>query len=681
MQRIAFAGAVSCIGLFAQSSLSPPDLASVARAVHPPSGWSLASAGVASAEFLHTGVAPTPDTPPDARVEVSLRRTSGGPSAALADFAAEKGPKATFETLRGWPAVTWNFAAPPARPGEPAATHSKSLGTYVRTGAVVGPRLIAFSTAFVSTPARPLAAGAESIVEAIMDGAGSGLPHPSPQDLKGILSGAQAALGRPTSPSAGAAVRNMAATLFLTAAPQPKLIDNGPGELQIAVSNDGTDVLIAGNSGLYASVDGGANFSATVVSGCPHRCLGDPSVGIAASGKFYYSWMPFSSPESASGANTSRVAVAVSGADPRTLRYRSDAATCPGGVCDQPQLAADRYHTGPSGDRVYITFRHFKDKNEKLPPTPTITCSADGAQTWLPAEQIFDSSADFPRLTASPDGSLYVIFVAGKAIKLAKYSACDAGLRMQDGFPVNVGTFREPVCPIPGLDRCNIGNDLGSPTVAVDESDPNHVFASWATSTSAGKNEDIVVVDSTDGGRTFTRTVRANTSVPARRFMPWIVADGATAYVNWYDRRTSTHKANDLTRYYGTLITVENGALAARESDISRVDEPQCANLWPAAPRSDTDARSCSVQPELAGRCHGTDIACNFNRFCPGGRECETGEGVPKFGDYNGLAARNGRRYSVWSSAKPLVPPNASAPLDPKDRKRLHVYFLVEQMH
>ncbi|MBV8819549.1 MAG: hypothetical protein JO022_14410, partial [Acidobacteriaceae bacterium] len=499
-------------------------------------------------------------------------------------------------------------------------------------------------------------------------------------DLKRTLADVQAVLLRHAAALAATPAKRAAAAVSISATPQGQLIDSGPGELEIAVSDDGHNVLIAGNAGLFASIDGGTTFAKPILSGCPHRCLGDPSVGIGASGNFYYSWMPFSSPESSTGRNASRVSVAVSGADPRTLRYRSDAATCAGGVCDQPHLAADRYHGGPSGDRVYVVYRHFKDKNEKLPPTPTLTCSADGAQTWLPVQQIFDSSADFPRITAAPDGNLFVIFVAGKAIKLAKYSSCDSGLKMQDGYPVNVGTFTQPVCPISGLDRCNNGNGLSSPTVAVDEINPNHIFAAWATSTSAGKNEDIVVADSTDGGKTFTRGIRANAAVAARRFMPWIVTDGPTAYVNWYDRRTSTHKANDLTRYYGALITVENGGLTARESDISKVDEPQCANLWPAAPRSDADARSCSLQPEFAGRCHGTEIACNFNSFCAGGRQCETGEGVPKFGDYNGLAGRKGRRYSAWSSARPVVQPGESTPADPKDLKRLHIYFLVEQV-
>lgn len=648
MQRVALIAALVCPGLFAQPGAGGSDLSAIARAAPAPAGWSLANVAAANAEFVHAIGSGNPDRLLDARIDISLRQLSGGElaSAALAQFASEKGPKATLKSLRGWPAVTWSFVAAPPRAGEPAdAAAAPALGTYVRTAAVVGHSVVTFSAAFVPTPSARVAADAEAIVEAIVDGAGASLPHPSPQDVKSTLAEVRANLLRPKpSPATFPPARTSA--VAAGAAPQPQLIYNGPGELQIAVSDDGQNVLIAGNAGLFASVDGGQTFSKTTPAACPNNhCVGDPSVGVAASGKFYYSWMPFGSSDSSGSGPDSRVSVAISVADPRTLRYKNDAATCKGGVCDQPQLAADRYHAAPSGDRVYVVFRNFKDKTETLPPTPTITCSADGAQTWLPVRQVFDSSADFPRVTVAPDGKVYVIFVAGQAIKLAKYSSCDAGLQMQDGFPVNVSTFAEPVCPIPGLDRCNTGNDLGSPTVAVDETNPNHVYAAWASSTSAGKNEDTLVADSMDGGKTFTRTIKANGAAAGRRFMPWIVVDGPAVYVNWYDRRTSTRQNNDLTRYYGAVITVENGALVARESDISKTDEPQCANLWPAPPRSDADSRSCSLQPEAAGRCHGTDIACDFKKFCAGGRQCEAGDGVPKFGDYNGLAGRNGRRY------------------------------------
>jgi hypothetical protein len=301
----------------------------------------------------------------------------------------------------------------------------------------------------------------------------------------------------------------------------------------------------------------------------------------------------------------------------------------------------------------------------------------DSGRTWLPQPiQIYDSSGDFPRLTVGGDWAVFVVFSAGQAIKLNKYGACDRGLQLQPGFPTTVASFQSPVCPVPGLDRCNDGNLLSSATVAVDETDPNHVYAAWATSTSARKNEDIMAADSTDGGLTFRSPVSVNTAVRARRLMPWLVADGTAAYVNWYDRRFATGPAgNDATHYFGaTLTTLQVGLVASAETDISKVNDPQCGNLWPRAPRSELDSRTCSAQPQYAGFCYGTQKRCDYKAPQCGGRECVIDDGEPKFGDYSGFAAKGGKRYSVWSSSTP--PPGLPGPSQPQ----LRIYILVESV-
>jgi hypothetical protein len=682
------------------SGASGADLPAAVRKAAFPAGWAVASEGPTTAEFVHSPSIRTSGQPTaeqiqaaDARIEVSMRHLADHAQipAALADLASEAKGNVQVKALRGWPSVSWTFRAPPPRSGEDAETGGApgrvELATYMRTAVAVDLDVMRFSSAFAPSAAGRLVSEAAAIVEATVDGAGAAIPHPGPQEIKVALASVRSAIAS-LRPRAAAAAAAPAAALVesIAAAPAPptKVLD-GPGELEIAVSDDGARILVAANAGLAISRDGGQTFSNAPVVDCPGRCAGDPSVGIGSSGKFYYSWMPFGSHDpTPPGGNPpiSKVSVAASTGDAQSLQYRSDAATCPSGVCDQPHLAADRFHAASSGaDRIYVVWRNFKDKSQTLPPIPTMTCSADGASSWLAARQIYDGSGDFPRLSVAPDGTVFVIFLAGQAIRLVKYSSCDSGLQPQDGFPVSVATLQDVACPIPGLDRCNTGNTLGSPTVAVDETNANHVYVAWATSTVDGKNEDIRVADSTDGGRTFHAPVRVNSAVNGRRFMPWIVADGNSAYVNWYDRRFADKKGNDLTRYFGAVITIAaGGALEARETDISKANEAQCANLWPAAPRSDLDSKTCSLQPEMAGRCHGTDIPCDFKKFCAGGRQCELGDGVPKFGDYNGLAARNGRRYSVWSSTR--TPENANPPdvSDSTNAKRLHIYLVIDRI-
>ena len=252
-------------------------------------------------------------------------------------------------------------------------------------------------------------------------------------------------------------------------------------------------------------------------------------------------------------------------------------------------------------------------------------------------------------------------------------SACDSGLALQPGYPTTVASFNSPVCPVSGLDRCNDGNTLASASTAADETDPHHLYVAWASSSKPQQNEDIMVSDSTDSGMTFRPAIRANTAVRARRFMPWIVSDGGKAYVNWYDRRfATTHANNDVTHYFGAIISLVNSTLAASgETDISQTSDPQCGNLWPEAPRSELDATTCPT-PQAAGVCFGTQDHCDYKRGCTGGRQCLLGEGLPKFGDYNGFAVRNGKRYSVWSSSTP--PSGTSGPKD------LALYLVIDEM-
>jgi hypothetical protein len=99
-----------------------------------------------------------------------------------------------------------------------------------------------------------------------------------------------------------------------------------------------------------------------------------------------------------------------------------------------------------------------------------------------------------------------------------------------------------------GLDRCNDGNILSSPTVTVDDTNANHVYAAWANNTAAN-NENTLVADSTDGGVNWRAAVTINTNVTTRRFMPWACASGGSAFVTWsFPTTTSSRSQRPRTR-------------------------------------------------------------------------------------------------------------------------------------
>jgi hypothetical protein len=208
----------------------------------------------------------------------------------------------------------------------------------------------------------------------------------------------------------------------------------------------------------------------------------------------------------------------------------------------------------------------------------------------------------------------------------------------------------------------------------VDDKNANHLYAAYATNTAAN-NENIMVLDSPDGGTTWNTAVQVNAAVNGRRYMPWVCSVEGKALVSWFDRRNATVANNDLTDFYGGSASVVAGNLTAgADFVISTAADPQCASGWACVPRATADSESCSVQPQLAGVC------CNLgNANCPGncpGPSCPAGSGqrcdftsgpacptagdtcnpnpnggCPKYGDYNGNTCQFGRFYTIWPSA------------------------------
>ncbi len=451
-------------------------------------------------------------------------------------------------------------------------------------------------------------------------------------------------------------------------------VQDGEGELEVAASSDGQNVVVAANSGVSFSHDAGQTFHPASI---PER-ISDPSVTVGRSGNFYFSWI---------GTSKHVDSVSVSTDQGEKFRFLSNAVvlpeTCAGSPClpDQPHIAGDRWNYSSTGaDRLYLVWRDMSSNLQ----SPKISCSTDGGQNWTTVKTVYDQASDiFPRISVGSDGAVFVIFATAQTILLSKYSSCDAGLQIVDGFPVTVTSLTSVTCPVPGLDRCNDGNILSSPTVSEDDREPVHIYVAWATTTVTGKNEDIMVADSVDGGRTFPRSTRINSPVRARRFMPWLTTYNGVAYVNWYDRRYANAAgatSNDLTHYFGASAFVGGeGLIAGKEVDLSGVDDPQCSKLWPDAPRSEQDALLCSVPGQPAGRCYGTETPCDFNIPCPGGRQCSTGRGLPKYGDYNGVAAAAGKLYSFWTAVDPPsgVTVSSGDPNSSVNRKRLHIFGLI----
>jgi hypothetical protein len=576
----------------------------------------------------------------------------------LSRIASEVSQRYRPTVIAGWPAIERQREAPIPNPGQGEGSSTSGLATFVTTAVVTDKLLVRFETVIAPGADPRLVDGALELARHIGVVAGNAAvakrelttlsSSPSPRNPNHDALGA----GEETTPNKKPKGTGTLRGLSNAGTAQ---VRSGFGELEVAVSEDGQHVVVGTNGGFSFSDNGGQTFTSGGGIPCVYGgCDGDPSLAVGKSGNIYLSWIGF---PTAGGSDS----LSVSTDNGHTFSFAGNAVVCHTStppVCslaDQPHIAADRTSSSASGfDRVYLVWRKFT-----LGAAANIVCSTDSGSTWSEPTTV-DAAGDYPRIAVGSDGSVYVIYVnlGASTVVLRKFSTCDSGLVPQP--QVTVGTFQSPsACgdsqapaAMPGLDRCNDGNIISSPTVTVDPTNAMHVYVAWSTSTGP-TNEDVLVADSTDGGVTFPRSTHVNSSISARRFMPWACALGTGVFVSWYDRRGATTAQNDLTDYFlGSASPAGTGLMAGPEVNLSSNPDPQCATGWPYSTFEAKDATSCSVQPQLAGTCSGSGTPCSFSApQCPPGETCNGNRGCPKYGDYNGNACVGSRIFTAWASA------------------------------
>jgi hypothetical protein len=331
-----------------------------------------------------------------------------------------------------------------------------------------------------------------------------------------------------------------------------------------------------------------------------------------------------------------------------------------------------------------------------------LSCSSDNGAHWKTPVPVSNGK---PRVFVGGDGTVYVTSHQKNAqgelqITVERFKSCDQN--MQE-YPNPFHQIVHDVqCPVAGLDRCNNGNTLDSPTVAADDTNPSHVYLAWAQDNQNG-GDDVVVADSNNGGETFGAPVALNSVQTGHRFMPWVVAYDGIAYVSWYDRRNPS-TLQDLTRYYLNSASVSQGVLTpGTERDLSRRDDPQCSSGFPAGGRNKSDdvcvghpSGICGPPPKTpcstTQPCGDHNVCkkgfcatalkrqhCSFKAnppTCPSNQQCNVGNGNPKYGDYNNLAVGGGLLLNQWASSTAPVPLPLQ-PIQPNVDPAVHIYVAV----
>lgn len=679
----------STSGLAQQPLTNRLDIKAGGITVRYPANWSNPPKRFANMdELVNVPVERQDSVAPTARIQITVvpRTDHAEAIRELREIASENTSRPAFARIGGWPALQRSHRGLREQPGEGPQFEDKMVLT-ITTAIAAGNLLVRLEASLPSAASRALINQVEAIEHSvgfqsqgnvtrtnreILELRRRAAPQSSKRTLSSLrnptpaIKASGSVASKPVSLLAGVSTTTNAPAWPFQDPPLARLFIGGNGELEVASSPNGRNIVVARQRVFRSSTDGGQTF--TAAASMPFtNSDGDPSLAEAQSGNFYMAGLGCFDSNTPPAVRC--IPFARSTNTGQTFAFLTNAVNCPtSGVnaCspDQEHIAADHVNAAAAGDQVYVTWRNFNSTGQD----PGIVCSQDSGANWT-APVVVESPGLVPRITVGQDGFVYVIYRASFPngnIRLHKFSSCSAGLTPQLGFPRTVAAVTDVTCPVSGLDRCNLGgNILSSHTVAVDDTNANHVYAAYATNTAPG-NENVIVRDSTDGGLNWppARAVTINGAATGRRFMPWVSANGGEAFVAWYDRRAATPAANDLTEYFGGRARLDGGGnlVAGPEFKISQVVDPQCAAGWPSAPRSPADATSCNT-PQLAGVCSVSGARCDFNVGCPGTQTCNTGGGFPKYGDYNGNASGAGRFFTAFASAKspPAISPPSAA--------------------
>ena len=226
--------------------------------------------------------------------------------------------------------------------------------------------------------------------------------------------------------------------------------------------------------------------------------------------------------------------------------------------------------------------------------------STDAGQTWTTPLKINDVSGDcfdedntvegaVPAV--GPNGEVYTSWAGPLGIMFDR--SLDGGVTFgQDIFVASQPGGWD--FPISGIYRSN-----GLPITACDVSNSPYngrIYVLWADQRNGASNTDVFIVKSTDGGDTWESPVRVNHDNSNRhQFFPWMAIDQATGYiyVTFYDRRNTSGDATE---------------------------------VWMAK---------------------STDGGNTFSNFKVSESAFTPNQQV-FFGDYNGIAAMNGKVYPIW---------------------------------
>jgi len=253
---------------------------------------------------------------------------------------------------------------------------------------------------------------------------------------------------------------------------------------------------------------------------------------------------------------------------------------------DKNWLAIDTNPNSPCFGNIYYTFTKFTGLAGAFPIV--FSRSTDGGFSFSEPKPVSQKglegtvSTQGSNIAVASSGTVYVAYrtfttPSDPTVRLQVVKSTDCGKTFDK--PVTAATFT----PMP---RQAEGLAFRTPTnawIAVDDTNPNTVYAAYMALSGSPANADIFVVRSTDGGRTWGTPVKVNDDKTNKhQFWPAIVVSNGVLHVAWFDFRDSPNPedpalTNDvLNVYYASSngVTYPVFSHNVRVSDLGH--QPNC---------------------------------------------------------------------------------------------------------
>ena len=325
---------------------------------------------------------------------------------------------------------------------------------------------------------------------------------------------------------------------------------NSPEEPTIFINPKNTDQIIAGANinNLYNSYDGGYTWTVSTLTSITNGVWGDPVTIVDTAQNYYFFHLSWPS----SGNWIDRIVCQKSTDFGQTWNDGSYMGLNGTKAQDKEWAVVDR-----TNNNIYVTWTQFDDYGSSNPEHISIirfSKSTDEGETWSDALKInevdgdcidSDNTVEGAVPAVGPNGEIYVSWAGPAGLVFDRSLDQGETWLVEDIFIDEfLGGWN---FNIPGISRCN-----GMPITVCDLSEgPNHgtIYINWSDQRNGTDDTDVWLVKSTDGGDTWTESLRVNDDPPGKQqFFTWMSIDQVTGYLwfVWYDRRNYTDNNTDV---------------------------------------------------------------------------------------------------------------------------------------